>query len=139
MVLRGERREGIRRRFPVSSLGGFRRHWKPDVEASSHDGAARRTRLECRAVRDRKATESCLSTRTGDIRFCLSGYGSPILLVAGVGGGKAVFARQIEHLASRHRVVTWDLRGLSRDDLGPCLSLAEHARDALRILESLGA
>lgn len=62
-----------------------------------------------------------------------------MLLVAGVGGGAQVFARQEEHLAQRFRVVSWDLRGLQLDDKGPHRKIANHADDALQILASLGA
>lgn len=90
-------------------------------------------------MRDRHGSERCLATRTGEVRFCVTGDGPPILLVAGIGGGKAVFARQIEHLSQRYSVISWDLRGLSLDDPGPRHPLSDHADDALHILESLGA
>jgi len=90
-------------------------------------------------MRERSSIQRCLATPTGDLPFTLTGDGPPLLMVAGVGGGNAVFARQIDHLSGRTRVVTWDLRGLQLDDAGPARRLADHAEDALAILESLGA
>jgi pimeloyl-ACP methyl ester carboxylesterase len=90
-----------------------------------------------RLVRDRQAIERSIATPTGPLVFHVTGQGQPVLLVAGIGGGAQVFARQAEHLAQRFRVVSWDLRGLGLDDVGPHRGLGDHADDALEILSAL--
>lgn len=80
-----------------------------------------------------------ISTPTGDVMARVIGQGQPVLLVPGIGGGPEVFARQIEHLAPRNRLVTWELRGLSLRDTGSVPTLSDHAADAHAMLESLGA
>ena len=90
-------------------------------------------------MRDRQSIERCISTPTGELVFRVTGQGRPLLLVTGIGGGSQVFARQVEHLAQRFRVVFWDLRGLGLEDPGPHRVLGNHADDALEILRSLDA
>lgn len=53
-----------------------------------------------------------------------TGSGSPLVLCHGLGGNHAIWWRQIEPLASRHEVITWDQRGFGNStagsgDIGP--------------------
>jgi len=73
----------------------------------------------------------------------------PIVLVNGLGGNLIAWRHLVKTLAPRHRIATWDYRGLyaSRFDAATragaargevALGPAAHADDALRVLDSLG-
>ncbi|MDB5681419.1 MAG: alpha/beta hydrolase [Sphingomonas bacterium] len=59
-----------------------------------------------------------------DIYYEVTGEGPPIVLCHGLGGNHAIWWRQIEALAERHTLVTWDQRGFGNSsarsgELGP--------------------
>lgn len=59
-----------------------------------------------------------------DIYFERTGSGPPVVLCHGLGGNHAIWWRQIEPLATRHEVITWDQRGFGNstarsDEVGP--------------------
>lgn len=69
------------------------------------------------------------------------GEGRPLLLGNGLGGSYKAWAHQIHHLQDRYQFISWDYRGLYRS--GPprdpeALGVADHARDALAVLDALG-
>ena len=58
------------------------------------------------------ATLSWVQGREGRLRVEDAGRGGlPVLFVHGLGGNRSVWSAQVEHLAARRRVVTFDLRG----------------------------
>jgi len=67
------------------------------------------------------------------------GEGFPVLLIAGLGRDRGMWAAQIPALAARHRVIAFDNRGVGESDLpkGP-YSTAQLADDAAQLLELLG-
>src|SRR4030042_4307434 len=73
------------------------------------------------------------------ITYEVEGGGVPLLLIAGLGAGRWIWAPQVEALAARFRVVTFDNRGIgdSRRDSGP-LSIGAMASDAVAVLDALG-
>lgn len=78
----------------------------------------------------------------GELTYHAFGTGQPILFASGLGASWHGFRSQIAHLSGRYRCLVWDYRGLFRDrrlGLGPTPSIADHARDALQILQHEGA
>ena len=68
-----------------------------------------------------------------------SGKGSPVLLVMGHGFGSAMWHRAVPALAERHRVLTFDNRGigLSGEAHAP-FTIADMAADAVGVLDAAG-
>lgn len=76
----------------------------------------------------------------GELRYHAVGAGPAILFLDGLGASRRAFAPQVEHLAGRYRCLLWDYRGLFHGG-GPAPgagSVADHARDALAILDAEG-
>ncbi|MER5492581.1 alpha/beta hydrolase [Streptomyces sp. NPDC002490] len=74
------------------------------------------------------------------LHYEVRGRGPFLLLIPGGTGGAASFDGIVEDLAGDHTVATYDPRGIARspvDDPGAEQSVAEHAEDALRVLEAL--
>ncbi|MGW6841789.1 alpha/beta fold hydrolase [Streptomyces sp. NPDC054958] len=74
------------------------------------------------------------------LRYEVRGHGPLLLLIPGGSGGAASFDGIADHLAAEYTVVAYDPRGLSRsplEDPGAAQSVAEHADDALRIIDLL--
>jgi pimeloyl-ACP methyl ester carboxylesterase len=74
-----------------------------------------------------------------NIYFERTGEGPPLVLCHGLGGNHAIWWRQIEALAARHEVITWDQRGFGNStarsgDIGPPAA----RRDLRAILDHLG-
>ncbi|MGA6161202.1 alpha/beta fold hydrolase [Amycolatopsis magusensis] len=71
------------------------------------------------------------------LHYDLRGDGPPLLLIPGGSGGAASVDTLAEDLATDHRVVTYDPRGMSRstlDDPRAEQHVTEHADDAARLL-----
>ena len=67
------------------------------------------------------------------------GEGEDILLIAGLGGSGTFWRNQVEFLAPRYRVVTYDHRGVGRSPAAPLhSSVAEMADDALHLMGAMG-
>jgi pimeloyl-ACP methyl ester carboxylesterase len=88
--------------------------------------------------------ERRVASRGGELPYLAFGSGPPILFMNGLGASWQGFLAQITHFAGRYRCLAWDYRGLFRADGAPgaaanAPSIADHARDALAILENEGA
>jgi 3-oxoadipate enol-lactonase len=69
-------------------------------------------------------TTGYVSSEGEKIYFERTGEGPPLVLCHGLGGNHAIWWRQIEALATRYEVITWDQRGFGNstahsDDIGP--------------------
>ena len=67
-----------------------------------------------------------------------AGDGDPLLLIPGLGARSSVFEPLIDDLAHRHRVLTFDPRGIGESGGGGVITLPNMARDAVAVLESAG-
>ncbi|GGS23297.1 hydrolase [Streptomyces aureoverticillatus] len=85
-------------------------------------------------------TMGSLRVNGATLHYELRGQGPLLLLMPGGTGGAASFDGIVDYLAADYTVATYDPRGMSRstlDDSEAAQSVAEHADDALRILELL--
>jgi pimeloyl-ACP methyl ester carboxylesterase len=85
--------------------------------------------------------EHRIASGRGEIVYHAFGSGPAVLFINGLGASWHVFSNQIAHLSDRYRCLVWDYRGLFHDAdsiQGGAVSIAEHARDALAILEHEG-
>jgi pimeloyl-ACP methyl ester carboxylesterase len=65
--------------------------------------------------------------------------GEPVLLIMGLGTDRHLWERQIPAFSARHRVITFDNRGVGDSDRPPGpYSTATLAADALRVLDAVG-
>jgi pimeloyl-ACP methyl ester carboxylesterase len=80
-------------------------------------------------------------TDAGTIFFREKGDGDPLLLIMGAGADHTSWARQIPVLARHFRVIAPDNRGSGRSGPAPPpdATPATFAKDALRLLDALGA
>jgi pimeloyl-ACP methyl ester carboxylesterase len=67
------------------------------------------------------------------------GSGPPLLLVHGTGTYADIWSPVLDGLARAYRVIAYDRRGFARSSPAPSGGLAEHARDAAALLNTLGA
>ncbi len=77
-----------------------------------------------------------------EIAYQAVGEGRPILLCDGLGGGWEAWSHQIRYFRDRYRLLCWDYRGLYGSSLPAdprALSIVDHARDGLALLEEEGA
>ena len=77
-----------------------------------------------------------------EIAYQSVGQGRPILLINGLGGGWEAWSHQIQYFRDRYRLLSWDYRGLydsSRPRDPGALAIADHARDALCLLDEVSA
>jgi len=77
-----------------------------------------------------------------EIAYQAVGQGRPILLCNGLGGSWEAWSHQIQYFRDRYRLLSWDYRGLYDSSLPTdpaALGIADHARDALCLLEAEGA
>ena len=74
-----------------------------------------------------------------NIKWESQGDGSPLLLIQGLGYGRWGWEPVVPGLAARHRVVTFDNRGIGESDKpeGP-YTAAQMAGDALQVLDEAG-
>ena len=74
-----------------------------------------------------------------EIAYQRTGEGRPILFCNGLAGGWEAWSHQIQYFRNRYRILSWDYRGLY-DSSAPsrpnALRIADHAQDALRLLET---
>ncbi|MFJ3876965.1 alpha/beta fold hydrolase [Streptomyces sp. NPDC090077] len=85
-------------------------------------------------------TLATLRVNGATLHYEVRGRGPLLLLIPGGSGGAASFDGIADGLAAEYTVATYDPRGMSRstlDDPEAEQSVAEHADDALRILERL--
>jgi 3-oxoadipate enol-lactonase len=73
-----------------------------------------------------------------ELSYQAVGRGLPVLLVNGLGGSRVVWEALIEHAQAHYRFITWDFRGLHSNGTASAPPLAEHAHDALAILDAEG-
>ncbi|MDH5490921.1 MAG: alpha/beta hydrolase [Myxococcales bacterium] len=76
------------------------------------------------------------------IAYHAVGEGLPILLCNGLGGSWQAWSHQIDYLGDRYRFLSWDYRGLYGSELPAsqaALTIEDHARDALAVLDAQGA
>ena len=77
-----------------------------------------------------------------EIAYQAVGEGRPILLCDGLGGGWEAWSHQIRYFRDRYRLLCWDYRGLYGSSLPAdprALSIVDHARDGLALLDEEGA
>jgi aminoacrylate hydrolase len=75
---------------------------------------------------------------SGEIQYELHGEGTPLLLVAGLGGVGAYWRAQMEAYARHYRVVTYDHRGCGRSTRSKGLyTVDEMAGDLLSLMDHL--
>lgn len=83
-----------------------------------------------------------LNRLAGDIRYQVSGSGSPaVLLSHGFAATSAMFAANVPAIAASHEVITWDLRGHGASDYPTdpaCYGSAEALADMAALLASCG-
>ena len=74
-----------------------------------------------------------------DIHYEVSGSGSPVLLVAGLGGVGASWGPQVAMLAKRHTVILPDHRGTGRSSHTiKSQTISQHAADFAAIVDKVG-
>lgn len=88
--------------------------------------------------------ERRVAVEGGEVVYQVFGDGPPVLFLNGLGASWNGFQSQIGHLSNRYRCIVWEYRGLYAEPDAPTLrhpapSIADHARDALAILEHEGA
>jgi pimeloyl-ACP methyl ester carboxylesterase len=82
--------------------------------------------------------ERRITGHDGELIYYACGTGPVILFINGLGASWHGFRNQIAHLSDRYRCLAWDYRGLFPDNQtsqGKAPSIADHAADALAILE----
>ena len=80
-----------------------------------------------------------IQSKDAEIHFDVSGKGSPVLLIAGLGGVGATWGPQTELFAQRHTVIVPDHRGTGRSTrTAKGQTIAQHAEDFARVVEHLG-
>ncbi|MHB8490028.1 MAG: alpha/beta fold hydrolase [Candidatus Dormibacteria bacterium] len=68
----------------------------------------------------------------------VTGDGDPLLLIPGLGAGRSAFDPIVPDLASAHRVITFDPRGIGESEGGANTTLTAMARDAVAVLDAAG-
>ncbi len=67
-----------------------------------------------------------------------AGAGDPLLLIPGLGARATIFDPIVPDLSRRHRVITFDPRGIGESGNGGDLTLANMALDAIAVLDAAG-
>ncbi len=79
-----------------------------------------------------------IKSNDADIHYEVSGSGSPVLLVAGLGGVGSTWGPQVEMFATRHTVILPDHRGTGKSTrTAKGQTITQHAEDFARIVEAL--
>jgi pimeloyl-ACP methyl ester carboxylesterase len=93
-------------------------------------------------VADLDAIEARVRSRDGtDLAVHVLGDGPLVVLANGLGGSLPAWGPLLQHLAPRHRVVSWDYRGLYRSGPPPrrdAVTIADHADDLRAVLAWAG-
>ena len=71
-----------------------------------------------------------------DLAVYVAGDGAPLLLIPGLGARSTVFDPLAPELSRRHRVITFDPRGLGDSGNGGAVTLANMALDAVAVLDA---
>ena len=82
-----------------------------------------------------------LTAHTADgvaLAVVVAGDGVPLLLIPGLGAGRSVFEPILGHLVTRHRVITYDPRGIGESGHGGHVTMASMALDAVAVLDAAG-
>jgi aminoacrylate hydrolase len=80
-----------------------------------------------------------IQSTDAEIHYEVLGSGSPVLLIAGLGGVGATWGPQVELLAKRHTVILPDHRGTGRSThTAKGQTIAQHAADFAAIVQKLG-
>lgn len=66
------------------------------------------------------------------------GQGTPLMMVAGLGGVATYWTPQIKTFSQDHRVILHDQRGTGRSSQTPVLSVEQMADDALAVMDAAG-
>lgn len=75
-----------------------------------------------------------------DLAVQTVGSGPAVIIANGIGVTQPGLDMLVDYLRPRHRVITWDYRGMFRSPISgplPDMSMERHATDALQILEAL--
>ena len=84
-----------------------------------------------------------IATRTSvngvELSYEERGSGPPLLLIHGTGAHTELWSPVLDGLARSFRVIAYDRRGFARSPSPKRWSLSDHARDAVALLDSLGA
>lgn len=73
-----------------------------------------------------------------ELAVFIAGDGAPLLLIPGLGARSSVFDPFTPDLSRRHRVITFDPRGLGESDIGGDVTLATMALDTVAVLDAAG-
>ncbi len=68
----------------------------------------------------------------------VAGDGAPLLLIPGLGAGRSVFEPILGLLVIKHRVITYDPRGIGESGHGGHVTMATMALDAVAVLDAAG-
>jgi 3-oxoadipate enol-lactonase len=82
-----------------------------------------------------------LTARTADgvgLAVVVSGDGTPLLLIPGLGAGRSAFDPIVPDLARAHRVITFDPRGIGESEGGANTTMTAMALDAVMVLDAAG-
>src|ERR1700690_3743418 len=82
-------------------------------------------------------TERLTATTSDGVSLAVfgAGEGEPLLLIPGLGAGSSVFEPVVDRLARRHRVISFDARGIGESGNGGEITLPNMARDAVAVLD----
>jgi pimeloyl-ACP methyl ester carboxylesterase len=85
-------------------------------------------------------TEHLTATAADGVTLAVygAGTGDPLLLIPGLGARSSVFEPVVDDLARRHRVITFDPRGIGESGGGGEITLPNMARDVVAVLDSAG-
>ena len=72
-----------------------------------------------------------------DLEVCVTGQGSPILLLGGLMNEENIWHRQIDALSARFRLVIFNMPGCGRSGVGKTLSMDSIVDDILWVLDML--
>lgn len=80
-----------------------------------------------------------IQSADAEIHYEVSGAGSPVMLIAGLGGVGASWGPQVELFARNHTVILPDHRGTGRSThTAKGQTIAQHARDFAAIVDEVG-
>jgi 3-oxoadipate enol-lactonase len=87
--------------------------------------------------------ETTERVRMGDgptLAVTVTGAGTPLVLIPGLGSSRHVYAPIVDRLAERHRVIVYDPRGIGGSDLAPPpYSMERLAADCVEVAHGVGS